>query len=219
MTARPRFLFDVDFSAGEKVEEAEPTVTLSAHTVALTDAEANGYRKGFAAAEAKGIAEAERAAQLTRERIAAALESIAGALANYQSGLRMLETRLEAESVEVAVAVAKKLVPELIAQEPFAELKALAVDCFMHLFAAPHVVVRVNDALYDEAREHLETIAKTRGFDGRLVVLAEPEIAPGDCRIEWADGGIVRDRAAVEKTIDEAVNRYITTRRGEAGLN
>ena len=33
-----------------------------------------------------------------------------------------------------------------------------------------------------------------RGFEGRLVVLAEPEIAPGDCRIEWADGGVVRDQ-------------------------
>jgi flagellar assembly protein FliH len=44
------------------------------------------------------------------------------------------------------------------------------------------------------------------------VVLGEPEIMPGDCRVEWADGGVVRDRAAVELAIDGAVNRYLTGR-------
>ena len=75
------------------------------------------------------------------------------------------------------------------------------------------MVVRLNDALYADARERLEEIARMRGFEGRLVVLAEPDIAPGDCRIEWADGGIVRDRAATEAAIAEAVNRYAAARR------
>ena len=48
--------------------------------------------------------------------------------------------------------------------------------------------------------------------NNRLVVLAEPDIAPGDCRIEWADGGINRDSAATTAAIDEAVKRYIEAR-------
>ena len=47
------------------------------------------------------------------------------------------------------------------------------------------------------------------------MVLAEPDIAPGDCRIEWADGGIKRDRAATEAAIADAVGRYIAARRGD----
>jgi flagellar assembly protein FliH len=43
-------------------------------------------------------------------------------------------------------------------------------------------------------------------------VIGENEIAPGDCRIEWADGGIVRERAATEAAIGEAVARYIAAR-------
>jgi flagellar assembly protein FliH len=116
----------------------------------------------------------------------------------------------------VAVAVARKLAPELIAREPFAELSALAAGCFRHLVAAPHVVVRVNDALQERARAELEETARAGGFDGRLVVLAEPEIAPGDCRIEWADGGVKRDRATIEGAIEESVARYVAARRGEA---
>ena len=50
------------------------------------------------------------------------------------------------------------------------------------------------------------------GLASRLVVLAEPEIAPGDCRIEWADGGIRRESAATEQAIEEAVARYLDAR-------
>lgn len=199
MTAPAKFLFDVDFGTG-------PARSHGPREVAQADAEARGYRTGYAAAQAEASVESER-------RTAAAFERIADALATLAGGLPLIEKRLEAEAVEVAVAVATKLAPELVAREPFAELAALAADCFNHLVGAPHVVVRVNDALYAAARERLEEIARMRGFDGRLVVLAEPDIAPGDCRIEWADGGITRDRAKAEAAIAEAVARYVAVRR------
>ena len=123
-----------------------------------------------------------------------------------------VEARLETEAVEVAVAVARKLAPELIAREPLAEMAALATNCFRHLVAAPHVVVRVNDALYETARQAIDEVVRRCGLESRLVVLAEPDIAPGDCRIEWADGGITRDSAATAAAIEEAVARYIEAR-------
>ena len=66
------------------------------------------------------------------------------------------------------------------------------------------------------ARERIEQLAKRSGFEGRLVILAEPEIATGDCRIEWADGGVVLERAAIETKINELVGRYMASR-GQAG--
>ena len=41
---------------------------------------------------------------------------------------------------------------------------------------------------------------------------AKPDIALGDCRIEWADGGVNRDNAAAEAAIGEAVARYVSAR-------
>ena len=49
------------------------------------------------------------------------------------------------------------------------------------------------------------------------MVLAEPDIAAGDCRIEWADGGINRDSAAADAAIGEAVAGYVSARRSFAG--
>jgi flagellar assembly protein FliH len=206
MAARAKFLFDVDFGAGAAAAAVQHAVALGVHEAALADARARAYGEGYAAAEAKAAADLAL-------RLATALEQAAAGLDRMNRGLRAIEARLECESAEVAVMVARKLAPELVAREPFAEIAALAAECFSHLVATPHVVVRVNEALYAEARERLAAIAQTRGFGGRLVVLAEPGIAPGDCRIEWADGGLVRDRATTEAAIGEAVGRYVAARR------
>ena len=85
-------------------------------------------------------------------------------------------------------------------------------DCFSHLVSTPHLVVRINDSLYEAAREQIERLAKQSGFEGRMVILAEPEIEAGDCKIEWADGGVVLERAAIDTKINELVGRYIASR-------
>ena len=143
--------------------------------------------------------------------------SIAKSLEDVMRGLSGVEARLETEAVDVAVAVAKKLAAALIEREPLAEISALAMDCFRHLVTAPHVVVRVNDAQHASVGKPIEEMVRARGLASHLVVLAEPEIQTGDCRIEWADGGVNRDRSATEAAIDEAVSRYVKARLAAAG--
>jgi flagellar assembly protein FliH len=203
MTARAKFLFDTDFGQGDGARAA---MSAAQQQAAMAEAEARGYRNGAAAGRMEVTAEAER-------RMAAALEHAASSFEQLAQGLEAVEAKLEAEAVEVAAAVARKLAPALIAREPVAEIAALAADCFRHLVNAPHVVVRLNEALADAARVQLGAIAERCSFDGRLIVLSEPDMAPGDCRVEWADGGTVRDRAAVEAAIAEAVERYVAVRR------
>jgi flagellar assembly protein FliH len=205
MRAPAKYLFDLDFSTRADQRPAEPAITLAEHAVRLAEAEANAYRNGFAAAETQGLAHAQRSSAAALERIGAELERLG-------RGLAAVTAQLEAEAVEVAVAVAGKLAPELLAREPFAEIAALVRECFRELVAAPHVVVRVNEGLHATACDRLEEITRRFGFEGRLVVLAEPEIALGDCRLEWADGGVTRDRAAIEAVIGEAVARYVAAR-------
>ena len=206
--ATRKFLFDNDF-AGAAGNGARSVVTFAEHTLKLAEAESLGRKSGYAEGQRAAEAEAGR-------RMADALEQIAAGIAVANQALAAIETRLECEAVEVAVAVARKLAPALIAREPFAEISALAGDCFRQLIAAPHIAVRVNDALYAAAKEKLDNIARARSFEGRLVVLAEPDIAPGDCRIEWADGGINRDRAGADAAIGNAVDSYISARRNLA---
>jgi flagellar assembly protein FliH len=202
MSAPAKFMFDIDFGAPKPAN----TVLLSEHEAKLGEAETRGYRNGFTTGQQEAAGESAR-------RLAIAMESVAHSLSIMTRGLSAVEVRVEAEAVEVAVATGRKLAETLIAREPFAEIEALALDCFRELVTTPHVVVRVNDALYELAQEKLAAIARETGFDGRLLIMAEPDIAVGDCRIEWADGGMMRDKAATDALIGETVQRFVEGRR------
>jgi flagellar assembly protein FliH len=203
MATAAKFLFDEDFATGEK-----PTITIVEHDRRRQDAEAVAYRNGFAAAQAQAHAEAD-------QRIAAALASMAETMERLGRGLDGVETRLEIEAVQVAVAVARKLAPALIALQPDAEITALVTDCFRQLVSAPHVTVRVPEAIHGATKQKIEETARSRAFEGRLTVIADATLAPGDCKVEWADGGINRDSNTTEAAIEEVVARYVTARAAE----
>jgi flagellar assembly protein FliH len=204
MSAPAKFLFDVDFSAPDKKEKPATPAEIAAK---IAESEARAYRAGYDAAQREAKVESDRRAALALEEIAIAIKGIA-------ARINGIENRMETEAVDVAVAVARKLCSELIAAEPLGEISELVAECFSHLVATPHLVVRINEQLYDFAHQRIEQLAKASGFQGRLVILAEPEIATGDCRIEWADGGVVLERAAIEGKINELVGRYMASRKG-----
>jgi flagellar motor switch protein FliG len=207
MAAPAKFLFDMDFGAPDKTRERPATTAEIAQKIAA--AEARAYRDGYDAAQREAKVESDRRAALALEEIGIAIKGIASRFSG-------IETRMETEAVDVAVSVARKLCSDLIAAEPLGEITGLVRECFSHLVSTPHLVVRINEALYEAARARIEQLAKRSGFEGRLVILAEPEIATGDCRIEWADGGVVLERAAIETKINELVGRYMASR-GQAG--
>jgi flagellar assembly protein FliH len=202
VTAKAKFLFDQDFAPAAK---AEKSVAAAEHALMLTEAENKGFGDGFAAGQ-------QDANAVAAQRTAAAFEQVGGALERFAQHVVAAEQRIEQDSIELALAISRKLVPELMIRQPFGEIEALVTECFRQLTSAPHVVVRVNDALHETARDQLTEIARTRGFEGRLVVIAEPEIALGDCKIEWADGGVVRDLAKTDTAIAEAIARYLGAR-------
>lgn len=201
MAAAAKFMFDEDFAPGG----VKPTITLIEHERRSADAEAVAHRKGFEAGQAQARTEAA-------ERIARALTLMADSMARLNAALTGIEARLETEAVQVAVAVAGKLSPELVAREPLAEISALASEAFRQLVATPQIAVHTSADIFDATKEKLEEIARTRGFEGRLTVQSDANVAPGDCRIEWADGGVTRDTAATIATIEEMVARYIAAR-------
>jgi flagellar assembly protein FliH len=202
MVAPAKFLFDTDFAAPDRTRE-RPTQAEVAQKVA--EAEARAYRNGYDTALREAKVESDR-------RSAQALQEIGNAIKGIASRFSGIESRMETEAVDVALAVARKLAGELIAREPLDEITALVADCFAQLVSTPHLVVRINDSLYEAAHTRIEALAKQSGFAGRLIILAEPSIPTGDCRIEWADGGVVLERAAIEAKIIELVGRYVASR-------
>lgn len=191
MNAR-RFLFDNDFrpregSAASAKETAE-------RDEAVAQAHARGVQEGRAQAEMQ--VQARLADALTRLGLAAA--GLIG-----QSDMRDAER--EAEAMDFAVALARRIAGDALDAQPLAAIGDAARAALQHLRGVPHLVVRVHESLVDDAETLVKRLARERGFEGRLVVLGEPDLAPGDARMEWADGGVVRDRARIEAAVLDAL--------------
>lgn len=229
MTSPARFLFEQDFSTPVLVEEVPqapeiPMIELAEHEkrveAAKEAARQEGYQVGLEAArhEAEVKAAEMQAAQTKRtadeaRRLATAAQS---ALAAFDAD----RFRLEKLALELAYHAAKQLAETTLTAQPEAEIIALLEKCLAPLRLAPHLVLRLEPGICETLEPQLQSIAQEKGFEGRLMILPEPDVRPGDCRVEWADGGISRDRSKMEADIEAHIRAYAATNLGlEVDLN
>jgi flagellar assembly protein FliH len=198
--AKP-FLFDRDFDGRRRSEEMVP---MSRHLADVSSAEQLAFKSGHAEGR-------QEALEQQPARIAATLEKLAVhiSLELARSDARALAQ--EVQAIELALELARKLAGHAINRYPASAIESAVRECFSEARAAPHVAVRVNDGLVDDVKAHLGALATERGFAGKLIILGEPEIAPGDVRLEWADGGVVRERAAIEAAIEKTIHNHIAS--------
>ncbi|HEY8565848.1 MAG TPA: flagellar assembly protein FliH [Beijerinckiaceae bacterium] len=191
MSQASRFLFERDFRSPQG--DAKSAADAAA-------AEERGYRRGLAEGRAQAEAEAQAALIDATQRLATAAATLL-AQADADAAAR------EEEAIAFAAALARKLAGAALKEEPLAALRDAAEAAFEHLRGVPHLVARVNDLLVDDVDRLLRQLARERGFEGRVVVLGEPEIGPGEACLEWADGGVARDRTRVETAAQAVVAR------------
>jgi flagellar assembly protein FliH len=204
MAAISKFLFETSFEA-QRAGEAPPAPVRRSFTPAeLEAARGEGHAQGVAAGQAAALASLEA-------RGADALGAIAGKLAALLKDAAAAEQARTQEMVAAMTTIARKLIPGLAERHGLAEIEALLLDCLGRLHDEPRVVVRINDALLDALKERLDALATGIGFTGRIIVIADPAIAAGDARIEWADGGAERDSARAWADIDGLIARVIET--------
>ena len=203
MSTRAKFLFDDDFGSTSKVETpSEPTVLLAEHAAALRQADEAAYLRGVA--DGRRQAESDETA-----RLAASLQRLALQFADASETFGNVTAEAERQAAVLAVSFARKLAAGLVARQPLVEIETLARSVFAHLRATPHAVVRVQSEMVEAVKPRLNAIARETGFSGTIVVLGETDMRVGDARVEWADGGATRDGAALDKTLDTIVSRYL----------
>jgi len=200
LAAPARFRFDLDL--GGASERSEPMVAESAVAALLAEARAAARAEGFAEGERSALASAA-------QQLATAATALADRAAGFAAAVDEARTATLADAAELALAIARKLARALVARQPTAEIEALLVECLAALDGVPHLVIRCHPGLADAVREIATARIATSGFTGRLVVMGDPDQALGDGRIEWVDGGVVRDMDAVSAAIDRRVAAYL----------
>jgi flagellar assembly protein FliH len=215
-----KFLFDVSFDEFDSVpskpkreekqeqpvEEAEPEVP----KVTLTEEElASRIAAAEAAAFERGMLQAETAAKDSADdEIARHLASISGMLPEFASRFGQSAEMRSGDAVIVAAAIARKLLPESMADAAMEEIEQLVREAVATLIDEPRIIIRCNPQIAGDLRERLDPIAAESGFEGRMIVVDTPSMAEGDCQMEWSDGGAQRDTGRLLEELDDRIDRY-----------
>jgi flagellar assembly protein FliH len=169
-------------------------------------------KQGEEAGVARGKADAVSAFD---KQIGTVLSGIAHQMTNIGQATA-LEADAAGKSTELALAIVRKLFPALAERGGIAEIEAILAQCLQSLKQEPRLVVYVNPAQLDALQARIGDLAAANGFEGRLVLIGDEKMAASDCRVEWADGGVERDSAQIQRAIDETLTNYLAVEDREA---
>lgn len=204
MSAARPFLFEVAFDDDDVVEPMadEPAAAPTFDEAALQAARAEGFDAGRLEGYAQGQRDAEAAAD-------AASASAREAIAAHLTGFMEHAAAAEAGALAVAATAASQAVvhgfPAFAATVGSGEIDLLFRDALARASDEPRIVVRIAPDAFEKTADDLNDIARSTGFAGKVITLEDGAIAPGDVKVEWADGGLVRDLGRLTRAIAEAL--------------
>lgn len=217
MAQPARYLFDLDFSAPpepeieevveeiiEEEEPPEPTITVAEHEQLIETIRQQAYEQGLE----EGRQEREQSAT---EKNIELQKTILDEIAMIYTEVGVLMARLEKDASTLAFRFASRFAQKLVDQEPKAEIQALLNQILAPLRKSPHLTIRVHSDLAQDIKASTKKQMKELGFKGNLMVRGDDMIAPGDCEVEWNDGGIGRNMRDAIQHAETLLEQHFAT--------
>jgi flagellar assembly protein FliH len=200
MTNKPihKFTFDTEFRAeGDVVSNAARV--RQKQTMTTEDLEALCAR-----AKAQGAEDATvRAAEALERTVATLTVAVRAALDQSHAQIEAVRT----EAALLALAAAKKIAPAALAALPAGDVENALREAMHQAIGEPRVTLRAAPQVIAALEGKVADIAHEEGYDGRVMLAADPAITGADCRIEWRGGGSERSEAAIEAALDALIAR------------
>lgn len=229
-----KFMFDYDFDApprpkGQELEELEeelepeepeepeevepeepeeppePTFTETEMMARIEEARAAAFEEGRRTGGEEAWAEAH--AQI-EQSVTKALTVVGQALQNL---FGLADEKSEAayhDSVAIAMAMARKLLPEMARRNALTEVESMVSEALTRLADQPKITVFVHDSVADGVSECLSPVIEGLGYEGRLILQVDDNMDPNDAAIEWSGGGSERDTTRIWLEIDKILRSY-----------
>jgi flagellar assembly protein FliH len=118
---------------------------------------------------------------------------------------------VRAEAAALALAAAKKIAPAALAALPAGDVENAMREAMHQAIGEPRITLRAAPDVIAALEGKVEAIAHEEGYDGRVMLAADPGITGADCRIEWRGGGSERSEAAIEAALDALIARRFST--------
>ena len=194
-----KFTFDRAFDGGAKSRFDEEIDALRQE---MDSVRKQSYEEGLATGHAEAMAGIEKATQEILTQVTQGTHALFSQHAQ-------LEERLKAEMVQLSYAIASKLAPTLIRNQPMVEIEKLISDCLSMARKEPRIVVRVSPDLMDTVADHIDALKTASAFAGDVVLIDDTSLGFQDCKVEWPDGGLERRFTDIQSEVQDAVQRYV----------
>ncbi len=213
MTSNAKFLFDTEFGSAN-IPKKVKTEEVEAPPALYTEEDRERF---IAEATQQGYQDGQQAALSSIE---ASSSELLNAIAGQLNGMSQTHIdgvgNIRKEAASLAFAIAKKLAPSLMARQPEAEVLQMIEECLSDLHDEPRIVIRANAQVSEILQEKVDQLQAISGFQGKIILVPDEVLLGGDCRIEWADGGVERNMDETLKQMENIVDRFIRTQQ-EAG--
>ncbi len=184
-------------------EEAEPEPPPPTFTEADIE---EARRMGMVA----GREEGEKAArEETEKQVANSLQAIQKQMQQVSRSFQQSQQAATTAALDLARAITRRVLPVYARKGGAEEMEQVVKDCLPMLITEPRIIVRVPEDQEADAEERLRPLAEKVGFAGRLVIMGDGSLKPGDGRVEWESGGVERDMARLETEIDAVIQRHV----------
>lgn len=194
MTNARRYAFDTVFSAtGDIIAQGGERD----HRISAVDLE-KLRQEAFAQGRAAAAAEAE-------QRLAAAMTRLSTEISSIGDVLSAQEVVHRQRSARLALQIGRSLAGAAIERFAQDRLMAIATEALEAIAEAPRVVIGVALGMAADVKPLLDAAARAANFYGLLIVREQPERRGGDIAIEWGDGAITWDAAALDAAIETAI--------------
>ena len=206
MTTQRKFTFDTEFLGAED----RPAPAARARQKQTLTTEELDNLQTLARLEGENNAQARGAEALERS-IAALTISVRAALDQSHAEIEILRD----DAARLALAMARKIAPAALAALPAGDIEIALRQAMHQAIGEPRVTLRAAPAVTEVLEPRLADIALEEGYDGRVMIAADPAMKAGDCRIEWRGGGAERSEQAIEEALSALIaHRFSATVKG-----
>ena len=185
MRANAKFTFDTEFTAGSerRTAEAERRQKKTLTVEEIETLQATAHAEGASDA-------ASRNAEATERAIAALTTAVRAAAAEAEADIE----KVRAEAAAIAAL-------------PAGDVESALRSAMHQAIGEPRLTLRAAPEIAALIEQRLANIAHHEGYDGRVIVTADPHFSGADCRIEWRGGGIERSFETIEAGLAQIIEQ------------
>lgn len=194
-----KFLFDLrSFDTPDPEDMAPPT---------FSEEDVSKFKKeSFESGKSSGLDEARRQQE---ETLIALMRNMAVLLEKLLENEARRENDKNNAIIRLSLKIAQKLFPGLAKAHAMDEIESTVQAVLEKRKEEPRLVVTVHDSILDKLRSRMDTLGESAGFHGKVILMGGDDLAPTDCRIEWADGGAEKNFEQIFTEIENTLSRQL----------